>query len=142
MNVRVIVVMVAGLAMVSCSNSDESAETAGAVNEVSDTSVATEVKQQAKDTVDTSVDQTASINTGESVYNRACAGCHISGAAGAPKLGDKAAWADRIARGGDALVESAINGVPGTAMMARGTCNACSDDDIKAAVDYMVTQSQ
>ncbi|MBT8440275.1 MAG: c-type cytochrome [Gammaproteobacteria bacterium] len=142
MNVRVIAATVISLAMVSCGKSDESADTGGTVKEVSDTPVVTGVEQQTDEAVDTSVDQTASINTGESIYSRACAGCHISGAANAPKLGDKAAWADRIARGADALVLSAINGVPGTAMMARGTCNSCSDDDIKAAVEYMISQSQ
>jgi cytochrome c5 len=66
----------------------------------------------------------------------------MTGAADAPKIGDKAAWADRISQGTDALVNSAINGIPGTAMLARGTCNACSDDDLKLAVDYMISQSQ
>jgi len=150
MNVRIIVAIVASLAMVSCGKSDDGADTAGAVKETSDTpvsiveekTVATEVEQQAEETAETSLDQTAVANTGESVYNRACAGCHMTGAASAPKLGDKAAWADRIARGADALVQSAISGVPGTAMMARGTCNSCSDADLRAAVDYMISQSQ
>lgn len=42
--------------------------------------------------------------------------------------------------GAATLVQSAIAGVPGTAMMARGDCGTCSDDDIKAAVDYMIAQ--
>jgi cytochrome c5 len=150
MNVRIIVATVISLTIVSCGKSDDSTDTAGAVNETSDMpvsiveekTVATDVEQQAAEVAETSADQATGANTGESVYNRACAGCHISGAAGAPKLGDKAAWADRIARGADALVQSAINGVPGTAMMARGTCNSCSDDDLKVAVDYMISQSQ
>ena len=80
--------------------------------------------------------------SGEDVYNAACMACHSTGAAGAPKLGDATAWAERIARGNDALYDSAINGVPGTGMMAKGGCVNCSDNETMAAVDYMVTGSQ
>lgn len=79
---------------------------------------------------------------GKAVYDKSCVACHASGAANAPRLGDKAAWAPRIAKGKDALYKSAMNGVPGTAMLAKGTCAACSEDDLKAAVDYMVSQSK
>jgi len=79
---------------------------------------------------------------GQATYNSICKSCHATGAAGAPKLGDKAAWAPRIAKGMDALVQSAVKGVPGTAMMAKGMCAACSTDDLKAAVEYMVSQSK
>lgn len=75
----------------------------------------------------------------EDMYG-ACAACHGTGAAGAPKLGDKDAWAARIAQGKDTLYSNAINGF--NMMPPRGTCAACSDDDIKAIVDYMVEQSQ
>ena len=68
--------------------------------------------------------------------------CHASGAANAPKLGDKAAWKPRIEKGMNALLQSAINGVPGTAMMKRGNCASCSDDDLKTAIEYMVMQSR
>ncbi len=80
--------------------------------------------------------------SGEDVYNTACMACHSTGAAGAPKLGDVAGWADRIAKGNDALYDSAINGIAGTGMMAKGGCMNCSDDETKAAVDYMVVGSQ
>jgi cytochrome c5 len=80
--------------------------------------------------------------SGEDVYNAACMACHRTGAAGAPKLGDVASWADRIAKGTDALYSSGINGVAGTGMMAKGGCMNCSDDETKAAVDYMVAGSQ
>ena len=79
---------------------------------------------------------------GEAVYSRACFACHMSGAANSPKLGDKAAWAPRIAKGMDALYLSAVNGVAGTAMPPRGTCAACSDDELKAAVDFMVSKAR
>lgn len=79
---------------------------------------------------------------GKAVYDKSCVACHASGAANAPRLGDKAAWAPRIAKGADALYNSSLNGIPGTAMLAKGTCAACTDDDLKAAVDYMVSQSK
>ena len=68
--------------------------------------------------------------------------CHTTGAGGAPKLGDVAAWADRIAKGNDALYASGINGVAGTGMIAKGGCMSCSDEEINAAVDFMVAGSQ
>lgn len=77
--------------------------------------------------------------TPEEMYN-ACAACHATGAAGAPKVGDAAAWAPRIAQGNDTLYTHAIDGI--NMMPPRGTCAACSDDDIKAIVDYMVSKSQ
>lgn len=80
--------------------------------------------------------------SGEDVYNTACMACHSTGAAGAPKLGDAAAWADRIGKGTDALYNSGINGLPGTGMMAKGGCVSCSDEEVSAAVDYMVSGSQ
>lgn len=78
--------------------------------------------------------------TGDQVYNKSCVSCHGSGAAGAPKLGDAAAWKARVAKGISALYSSAVKGVPGTAMMAKGTCFACSDAELNAAVDYMVSK--
>ena len=80
--------------------------------------------------------------SGEDVYNAACMACHSTGAAGAPKLGDAVAWADRIAKGNDVLYSSGINGIAGTGMMAKGGCMNCSDEEVSAAVDYMVAGSQ
>lgn len=79
---------------------------------------------------------------GEATYNAACVACHGTGAAGAPKTGDAAAWAPRIAQGIEALYAVALNGKPGTAMMAKGGNASISDDDTKAAVDYMVANSK
>ena len=72
--------------------------------------------------------------TGEELVNGACAACHISGAAGAPKLDDEAAWAERREAGLDALVSSVINGKG--AMPARGG-SAYSDEEIKLAVQHI-----
>lgn len=77
---------------------------------------------------------------GAAVYNEACMACHDSGAAGAPKLGDKAAWGPRIAAGMDAVYKNALSGKG--AMPAKGGRMDKSDADIKAAVDYMVGKSK
>lgn len=74
---------------------------------------------------------------GINTYATNCYVCHDTGAAGSPKLGDKAAWPERLAKGENALYDSAINGV--NAMPARGGNPALSDEAIKAAVDYMVS---
>jgi cytochrome c5 len=78
--------------------------------------------------------------TGEQVYNGPCQVCHVAGVAGAPKFGDKAAWAPRIATGIDALVNTVKTGK--NAMPPKGTCMDCSDAEIKAAVEYMVSKAQ
>lgn len=77
---------------------------------------------------------------GKAVYDSTCATCHQSGVAGAPKFGDKAAWAARIKTGNDALVNTVLKGKG--AMPAKGGNAALSDADIKAAVDYMVKASK
>lgn len=77
--------------------------------------------------------------SGESIYNSRCMACHMTGAAGAPKLDDKAGWEPRIAKGMDALYQSAINGTA-KGMPPRGTCMDCSDDELKGTVDWMVSQ--
>jgi cytochrome c5 len=80
--------------------------------------------------------------SGEDVFNASCMACHSTGAGGAPKVGDAAAWADRIVKGNDVLYSSGINGLPGTSMMAKGGCMSCSDEEVQAAVDFMVENSQ
>jgi cytochrome c5 len=79
---------------------------------------------------------------GEEVYNAACMACHTTGAGGAPVLGDVAAWAERIAKGMDVLHASGVKGIAGTGMIAKGGCMNCSDEEVIAAVDYMVENSQ
>lgn len=82
----------------------------------------------------------ANPDAGKSVYNKVCAMCHAAAVAGAPKPGDKADWAPRIAQGKDTLYKHAIEGFNGAkgAMPARGGSTSLSDDDVKSAVDYMV----
>jgi cytochrome c5 len=77
---------------------------------------------------------------GQKVYAANCAACHTAGIAGAPKLGDKASWAPRIKQGTPVLYEHAIKGFAGKAgvMPAKGGSSA-TDDEVKAAVDHMVS---
>ncbi len=78
------------------------------------------------------------VAAGEAVFNRVCKMCHATGMMGAPKLGDRAAWKDRIEQGEDKLTEHAITGI--RKMPARGTCKSCSDQDIANAVAYMLSK--
>lgn len=82
--------------------------------------------------------------SGEQVYGMACTTCHGAGIAGAPKVGDVDAWAARIAQGDDVLYGHAINGYVGQngVMPAKGGLSSLSDDEVRAAVDYMVENSQ
>jgi cytochrome c5 len=83
--------------------------------------------------------QVAAAQTPEQTYQTKCMACHGTGAAGAPKVGDEAAWKARAEKGIDTLVKNAISGV--NAMPPKGMCMDCSDADIKAVVEYMISQS-
>ena len=78
--------------------------------------------------------------SGEAVYNQFCVACHSAGVSGAPILGAAEAWAPRIAQGTDTLWDHTINGI--NAMPPKGTCMSCSDEELRGAMDYMVSQSQ
>jgi cytochrome c5 len=82
-------------------------------------------------------------DAGKNLYSTACVACHGAGIAGAPKLGDKAAWAPRIAQGTPVLYEHAIKGFQGKAgmMPPKGGASA-PDDEVKAAVDYMANAAK
>lgn len=86
----------------------------------------------------------ADIAQGKSVYDSTCFACHSSGAAGAPKFGDKDAWKSHIAKGLATLDTHALNGFQGkTGMMpAKGGNSGLSDAEVKAAVAYMVSHSK
>ena len=72
---------------------------------------------------------------GKAIVEKACTACHAVGVANAPKIGDKAAWDTRKAKGIDALLVSVKGGL--NAMPPGGMCTDCSDDDYKAAIAYM-----
>lgn len=77
---------------------------------------------------------------GEAVYNKTCKMCHGAGMMGAPKTGDSAAWVERIAKGKETLYDNAINGFG--KMKPKGGKKSLTDEEVKAAVDYMVAESQ
>lgn len=73
---------------------------------------------------------------GASIYGSVCMACHASGVANAPKSGDKAAWAPRLAQGKDALYKAALNGK--NAMPPKGGAADLTDAELKAAVDHLL----
>ena len=81
--------------------------------------------------------------TGEKVYKSTCSICHKSGLNGAPRIGSKDNWEPRLAQGKDLLYDRAIHGYRGKkgSMPARGSNVRLSDDEVKAAVDYMVAHA-
>lgn len=95
-----------------------------------------EVKPQA---AATSADQA----TGEKVYKSTCSICHRSGLGGAPRIGSRNDWEARLAQGMEVLYDHALHGYRGQKgnMPARGSNIRLSDDEVKAAVDYMVTHA-
>ena len=94
-------------------------------------------------TTETVVDVVAAPKSGPEVYSTACLVCHDAGIAGAPILGDAAAWAPRIAQGADVLNDHAINGFTGAAgyMPPRGGYANLSDEEVIAAVQYMIDEA-
>ena len=104
------------------------------------------VSDVTSEVVATPAEATASISAadGESIYKGKCSACHGAGIAGAPKLGDKAAWAPRIAQGNAVLTQHAITGFKGKTgvMPAKGGFVSLSDEEIASVVEYMVLQSK
>jgi cytochrome c5 len=76
---------------------------------------------------------------GEKIFGATCATCHGAGVLGAPKAGDKTAWGPRIAQGKDTLYKHALEGFK--MMPAKGGNAALKDDEVKAAIDYMVSKA-
>lgn len=76
---------------------------------------------------------------GKAVYEQYCAGCHNMGGGGAPKLGDAAVWGALVKLGMPQIYRNAISGIRG--MPPKGTCSSCTDDQVKAAVDYIIKDS-
>ena len=123
----------AALALVACSKQEPASAPAPAA---APAPVATEAASAAPVVAENTV--------GKGVFGKTCAMCHAAGVAGAPKPGDKADWGPRIAQGNDVLYKHAFEGFTGAKgmMPARGGNAALSDDEVKAAVDFMVAQSR
>jgi cytochrome c5 len=78
----------------------------------------------------------AASRSGEEVYNGACAACHNSGAAGAPKFADASGWDGRVDKGMETLVKHVVEGY--NAMPAMGLCADCSEEEIGNAVSFIL----
>lgn len=81
----------------------------------------------------------ADLALGEKIYGTTCLSCHGAGVLGAPKIGDKAAWASRLAKGVDTLHANALKGL--NMMPPKGGNAALKDEELKAAVDYMISKA-
>lgn len=81
----------------------------------------------------------ADLAIGEKVYTATCAACHAAAVMGAPKLGDAASWSPRIAKGVNVLYKSSFDGLK--LMPARGGNPALKDEELRAAVDFMVSKA-
>lgn len=81
---------------------------------------------------------------GEGIYMNFCAACHAGGVAGAPKVGDKVAWQDRSAKGMESMIANAVQGYQGKSgfMPAKGGNTALTEQEVAAAVMYMLEQSR
>ena len=97
-------------------------------------------KPQAQAAAASAASQTTGAADGKKVYDSTCTACHAAGVANAPKLGDKAAWAPRVKQGTDALMQSVLKGKG--AMPPKGGNMSLSDDDVKAAADFMAAQAK
>ena len=95
---------------------------------------------QAKPATQAATAQSGAAANGKQVFDSTCTACHATGVAGAPKLGDKSAWAPRLKQGVDTLVQAALKGK--NAMPPKGGNPSLTDAQVRAAVEYMVSQAK
>jgi cytochrome c5 len=112
----------------------------GHLNRSDLTAIAVYLKSVPNNTPLRAVTEKIGPGTGQDIYENHCAVCHNVGAAGAPKLGDAKAWQPRISQGMEVILGHALNGY--NSMPPKGACISCSDDEIKAAVEYLVDKSK
>lgn len=83
---------------------------------------------------------TSVVRSGKEIYEISCAMCHATPAMGAPVFGNVESWSSIIAKGEEALINNAINGI--NAMPPMGTCADCSTDEMASTVKYMIENSK
>lgn len=144
-NSLVFISVLFSMLLAGCSDSGPIEQTLEEVQAINDrTSPAGSVKTEASaaapaKTVSTPV-ASSEAKSGKDVYTAACFACHGTGAAGAPKLGDKAAWEPRIAQGMEILQDHAIKGFKG--MPPKGGNMSLSDDEVRSSIEYIVSESK
>jgi len=140
-------VLFLGMLMTSCGGDKKATTTETKTTEVKKEETKPAAKEEAK-TAETKdfTKFTANLENGKKVYSKACIACHFTGVSGAPalkpdkyKLED---WQKRADMGINALMHSAINGKPGTAMTAKGTCADCTEQDLFDAIHYMYGEAK
>lgn len=140
----VIISVLFSILLAGCSDSgqvEQSAEEAQAINDrISPVGSVNTGAAPAPVTQKASAPAASSGKSGQEVYTSACFACHGTGAAGAPKLGDKAAWEPRIAQGMATLQEHALKGFK--AMPPKGGNMSLSDDEVNSAVEHLVSGSK
>ncbi len=127
---QAVLAAIAALALAACSKQEPAATPAAApVAAAEPASAAPAVAENA---------------VGKGVFGKTCSMCHAAGVGGAPKPGDKADWGPRIAQGNEVLYKHALEGFTGAKgmMPPRGSGASLTDDEVKAAVDFMVAQSR
>lgn len=118
---------------------DDLDEKAKAGNKMHQAVVAERIKPAGEVNVASANAAPAAPKSGDEVYTASCASCHGTGALGAPKSGDKAAWNARMSNGIDGLTTNAVNGIG--AMPPKGGAAALSDDEVRAAIEHMLKES-
>lgn len=130
---QVILSVVMGLALSTQASAEQNSDIAERIKPVGNVCVQGDACASAS----VSASASSGPRSGADVYAASCGACHGVGVSGAPKLGDVADWQPRLDKGMDVLYASAVNGLNGT-MPAKGLCMDCSDDELAAAVDYMI----
>lgn len=138
------VLLFMGILMTSCGGDKKAASTETKTTETKKEEVKKEEPAAAEQKDFTKF--TANLENGKKVYSKACIACHLMGVSGAPalkpekyKLED---WQKRADLGINTLMKSAINGKPGTAMTAKGTCADCTEQDLFDAIHYMYGEAK
>ena len=132
------------LTLTACSNDEPAVQPAAKAAPVAVQQTTENVQQVAKQVEEQTqaavVQVKGGLDSGQVIYAKSCASCHKPGLLGAPKTGDNKAWSALIAGGQEKLVNNAINGIG--RMPAKGGASRLSDEEVAAAVDYMVEQSR
>lgn len=143
MNAMKILPLVIAVALAACGEKNNASEAAPAAVVVAQPAAAPapEAAPAAAPVASATADapSAADLAKGEKVYSATCLACHGAGVLGAPKVGDKAAWDARLANGKEAVYGNALNGV--RMMPPRGGNPGLKDDEVKAAVDYMLSKA-